>query len=133
MKDPIDRLAQLSPRTRLAFLRRHPELRAAAVVDELYARVVRLARVDARRTARLAAAGRARRIFERHGIALGLARLDSNVGNILSRQDRFEDALASYQRAYAQLSIHGEPQDVAAVLINLALCYINLHDFDKAL
>ena len=29
-----------------------------------------------------------------------LARLDANVGNILYRQDRFEEALELYQRAY---------------------------------
>ena len=81
----------------------------------------------------LASARRARLIFERHGVALGLARLDSNVGNILCRQDRFDEALALYERAYEQLSVQGEPPDVAAVLSNMALCHINLNDFEKAL
>ena len=63
----------------------------------------------------------------------GSARLDSNVGNILCRQDRFDEALALYKRAYEQLSANGEPQDVAAVLSNMAVCYINLNDFEKAL
>ena len=172
MGDPIDRLAELSSaRSRTAFLRRHPELRTPAVVDELYARVVRLARTDAQRTDRLAQAATwiaerldddgsraqalratghvqfiggkykqaltrydaAAKLFRRagrdvdvartlngslqslislgqytrrsrrhgarggsstrHGIALGLARLDSNVGNILCRRDRFCEGL----------------------------------------
>ena len=42
----------------------------------------------------------AREIFERAGDRLRLARLDANVGNILYRQDRFEEALELYQRAY---------------------------------
>ena len=57
--DPIDRLARLSSaRSRTTFLRRHPELRDPAVVEELYARVVRLARTDARRIGRLAQAAK---------------------------------------------------------------------------
>ena len=53
--DPIDRLARLSSaRSRTKFLRRHPELRTPAVVEDLYARVVRLARIDAQLTDRLA-------------------------------------------------------------------------------
>src|SRR3954451_22469186 len=45
-------------------------------------------------------AERARGIFERHGDRVRLARLDANVGNILYRQDRFEEALELYHRAY---------------------------------
>ena len=81
----------------------------------------------------LAPARKARRIFERHGVSLGLARLDSNVANIMGRQDRFDEALALYERAYEQLAVNGEPQDVAAVLSNMAVCYINLNNFEKAL
>src|SRR5262245_1329382 len=47
----------------------------------------------------LAAAREARRIFERHDDRLRLARLDTNVGNILTRQNRFQEALGFYQRA----------------------------------
>jgi CHAT domain-containing protein len=210
--EPIDRLADISSaRARTTFLRRHPELRTAAVVEDLYARVVRLVGTDPVRTSRLAqaaeciagwldddgsraqalrasghvhytggkyeqalarydaavklfrrarrdvdvartlngslnsliklgrytdalaAARLARRIFERHGIALGLARLDTNVGNILCRRDRFAEGLAMFKRAHERLLALGEPQDVAAVLHNMAVCYINLNDFDKAL
>src|SRR6185436_9116494 len=81
----------------------------------------------------LAAARQARVIFEQHSVSLGLARLDSNVGNILLRQDRFGEALEHYDRAYAHLSVQGEPQDVAAVLSNMAMCQTNVSDFEKAL
>src|SRR5690242_4112931 len=43
-------------------------------------------------------ATRARTIFAAHGDRLRLARLDANMGNILYRQDRFEEALDLYQR-----------------------------------
>lgn len=81
----------------------------------------------------LAAAREARRIFERHGDLLRLARLDTNMGNILSRQNRFEEALALYERARAPLERLGEPQDVAAVLGNMAVCQMQVNQFDTAM
>ena len=80
-----------------------------------------------------ASAREARRIFERHGDVLRLARLDSNVGNIFFRRNRFAEALALYERAHQQLARVGQPQDVAAVLINIAVCCTFLNEFDKAL
>jgi CHAT domain-containing protein len=80
-----------------------------------------------------AAAREARRIFTRHGDTLRLARLDSNVGNIFFRRNRFAEALVLYERAHRQLVRVGEPQDVAAVLSNTAVCCTFLNDFDKAL
>jgi CHAT domain-containing protein len=80
----------------------------------------------------LASAQEARQIFERHGDQLRLARLDSNVGNIFMRQSRFREALDLYERAHEQLVHLGEPQDVAAVLINMATCCTNLNEFQKA-
>lgn len=67
-------------------------------------------------------AARARDIFRRTGDTLRLARLTSNMGNILFRQDRYGDALALYYDAYEQLQHCGEPRDVAAVMVNLAVC-----------
>src|SRR5262245_16742800 len=81
----------------------------------------------------LTAAREARRIFERHGDLLRLARLDTNMGNILSRQNRFEEALTLYQRARAPLERLGEPQDVAAVLGNMAVCQMHVNQFDTAM
>src|SRR5262249_9048787 len=51
-----------------------------------------------------AAAEEARRIFAKHDDRLLIARLDINVGNILFRQGRFEEALARYRQAYSELS-----------------------------
>ena len=47
-----------------------------------------------------AAAERAREIFTRLGETRRIASLDNNVGNILHRQDRFEEAIAHYERAH---------------------------------
>jgi len=75
----------------------------------------------------------AREIFLKLGDRLRLARLDSNMGNILYRQDRFEEALKYYQRAFEEFRRHSEPQDVAITLRNMAVCFISLGDFTKAL
>jgi CHAT domain-containing protein/Tfp pilus assembly protein PilF len=209
----LDQLgSQSSRRALMTFLRHRPELWDPAVVDGLYERVVRVARVDLRQAERLAEAatwladklrddrcraqslravghvalfrghhsqaleryeealklfralgrdvdvgrtlsggllqcvlslGRydeafalaqeARQIFERHGDRLRLARLDSNVGNIFFRQNRFQEARPLYARAYEQLVQVGGPQDVGPALINLAVCAICLNEFDNAL
>jgi CHAT domain-containing protein len=81
----------------------------------------------------LTAAREARRIFERYGDPLRLARLDGTMGNILARQNRFPEALVFYQRARETLMNVGEPRDVAAVLSNLAVCYMSLNEFDTAM
>lgn len=78
-------------------------------------------------------ARQARRIFERAGDRLRLARLDANFANVLYRQDRFEEALALYRRAYRTLVKAGAPNDVAIALRNLAVCLISLNLFDQAL
>ena len=207
----IDRLANARDRrARERLLRRHEELRTAEVVEQLYNRVVQVARIDLKRAdglvhaatwiaealgddgcraqslraaghmqvvrgryrealdyydraltlfrqlerdvdvgrtlngalvsfislgryeEALASAHEARGIFERHGNLLGLARLDSNVGNIRYRQDRFDDAITLYCRAYERLAELGEPQDIAAALGNMAVTYTRLNDFQKA-
>jgi CHAT domain-containing protein len=62
-----------------------------------------------------------------------LARLEINVGNIYHRQDRFEEALACYQRAREGLPPQQDPEGIAAVFSNMAICYISLNAFPKAL
>jgi tetratricopeptide (TPR) repeat protein len=47
-----------------------------------------------------AAAREARKIFTKQGNRWRVARLDLNLGNILDRRDRFEDALECYKRAH---------------------------------
>ena len=78
-------------------------------------------------------ASRRAQIFERLGDRLRLARLDANMGNILYRQDRFEEALELYLRAYDAFLEIGEPQDIAISLKNTATCQISLNDFREAL
>ncbi len=75
----------------------------------------------------------ARKIFQRIGDKVRLERLESNIGNILYRQDRFEEALETYQRALEGLGRLGEPQDVAITLRNIAVCHISLSNFELAL
>ncbi|MBZ5523292.1 MAG: CHAT domain-containing protein [Acidobacteriia bacterium] len=75
---------------------------------------------------------KARAIFQARGDQLRLGRLDINMGNVLYRQDRFQEALEYYERAYQGLLIHGEPLDIALILRNMEVCYISLNDFEKA-
>src|SRR6266849_4576169 len=78
-------------------------------------------------------AEKAREIFTREGQQLRLARLEINVGNIFHRQDRFEEALTRYERAYEALTPHQDAEGVAVVLSNMAMCLISLNDFPRAL
>jgi CHAT domain-containing protein len=81
----------------------------------------------------LAASERAREIFMRLGENRRLASLDNNVGNIFHRQDRFAEALAYYERAYAALSDAEDWEHVAVTLHNMAMCLISLNDFPRSL
>lgn len=80
----------------------------------------------------LAWAASAREVFASDGDTLRLARLESNVGNILYRRDDFEGARTHYERALAAFRDGGEAQDMAIALRNLAVCHIILHDFERA-
>ena len=64
---------------------------------------------------------------------LRLARLGTNLGNVLYRQDRLDEAQAQYAAALVAFRAAGTPQDVAIALRNLAVCQISRHDFDEAL
>jgi CHAT domain-containing protein len=81
----------------------------------------------------LAAAARAKEIFERRGELVRLARLETNVGNVYHRQDRFEEALACYERAYEQFLALKYEEGLGLVLGNMAMCLITLNDFERAL
>ncbi len=80
-----------------------------------------------------AASERARQIFTDLGEERRLASLDNNVGNIFHRQDRFDEALAHYERAYKALSALEDWEHVAVTLHNMAMCLINLNDFPRSL
>jgi tetratricopeptide (TPR) repeat protein len=75
---------------------------------------------------------KARKIFKEQGDQLRLARLDANLGNILHRQDRFEEALVLYRRAELSLQRFDATDDLAIVLNNIAVCHISLHEFHSA-
>jgi CHAT domain-containing protein len=81
----------------------------------------------------LAAANRAREIFEALGDDRRLARLDINVANILHRQDRLVEALDAYERAYTRLLPYQDTEAIGVALHNQAVCLIVLNDFDRAL
>jgi len=78
-------------------------------------------------------AERARDIFTRLNDAWRLARLEINVGNIYHRQDRFEESIAHYERAYIGLMPYKDSEAMAAIFSNLAMCLINLNDFARSL
>src|SRR6267143_1441036 len=79
------------------------------------------------------AADRAREIFARLNDTWRLALLEINVGNIYHRQDRFEESIAHYERAYASLLPYKDTEGIAVVLSNMAVCLISLNDFPRAL
>jgi CHAT domain-containing protein len=72
-------------------------------------------------------------IFNRMGEGKRLAFLENNVGNIFHRQDRFEEALLHYERAYQALADYQEWEHEAVALSNMAMCLIGLNDFSRSL
>jgi CHAT domain-containing protein len=83
----------------------------------------------------LAAAQEARSIFEEQGDQWRLARVKLNLGNIYDRQDRVEDALKCYEEAYEYFSLRAEQdqEGLAAALHNMAVSYVRLNDFRRAM
>lgn len=79
------------------------------------------------------AAQAAKVIFERLGDKQRLGHLEINVGNIYHRQDRFEEGLACYERAYEMLLPFRDSEGLAVALYNMAVCLITLNDFPRAL
>src|SRR4029077_6816366 len=80
-----------------------------------------------------AATESAREIFTALGETRRIAILDNNVGNILHRQDRFEEAIRHYERAYLTFSDFQDWEHVAMTLSNIAMCSISLNDFARSL
>lgn len=79
------------------------------------------------------AAAEARAIFNELGETLRIARLEINVANIYHRQNRFSEALDTYELAYAKLLPHSDIEGVAVALHNVGVCRIALDDFEGAL
>ncbi|MFZ0703258.1 MAG: CHAT domain-containing protein [Candidatus Acidiferrales bacterium] len=80
-----------------------------------------------------AAAGDAKAILERLEDKQRLGHLEINVGNIYHRQDRFEEGLACYERAYETLLPLRDAEGLAVALYNMSVCLITLNDFPRAL
>jgi CHAT domain-containing protein len=78
-------------------------------------------------------AASAKAILQRLGDQQRLGHLEINVGNIYHRQDRFEDGLACYERAYEMLLPIRDSEGLAVALYNMAVCLISLNDFPRAL
>ena len=113
--DPIDRLASLSSaRSRTTFMRRHPELRAPSVVEDLYARIVRLTGTDARRTHRLAQA--ATWLADRLDDDGSRAQALRATGHVHYIGGRYKQALARYDAAAKLFRRAGRDVDVARTL-----------------
>ncbi len=75
----------------------------------------------------------AREIFQSRDDHVRLASLDLNVGMILFRQDRWEEAAARYQAAYEVFRRLGETEYVAMSLRNMAVCHQSLNNYRQAL
>jgi CHAT domain-containing protein len=78
-------------------------------------------------------ARRAQKIFRKLKDERRLARLENNIGNIYHRQDRFEEALTHYLRAYQQLLPHADIEELTISLNNMSMCLISMNDFAQAL
>ena len=78
-------------------------------------------------------AAKARQIFSALGDDWRRARLELNIANILHRQDRFAEALTTYERVYAELLPYKDAEGLSVALHNIAVCLIMLNGFDRAL
>ncbi len=78
-------------------------------------------------------AERAQKIFRELHDQRRLARLENNIGNIYHRQDRFQEALTHYERAYRQLLPHADSEELIISLNNMSMCLISLNNFAQAL
>ncbi|MBI4907486.1 MAG: CHAT domain-containing protein [Acidobacteria bacterium] len=80
----------------------------------------------------LESANAARQIFTGQNDTMRLARLEINVANIYHRQERYQEAITSYERAHRQLEKEGDIEAVGVALHNMAACLISLNEFDRA-
>jgi CHAT domain-containing protein len=131
--DPlIDRLAEFSTaRLRAAFLLRHRELWDAAVVDALYLRIVRVARVDLQRADRLARA--ARWLADKLDDAGCLAQSLRASGHVRFLRGKYAAALEDYQAAAQLFRQAGRDVDVARTLNGALQSLILLGRYEEAL
>ncbi len=75
----------------------------------------------------------AKRLFDKWGDKLRIAYVEINHGNIYHRQDRFEEALSFYTRAYRGFVALREVEGIAVASTNISSCLVCLNDFKRAL
>lgn len=131
--DPLlDQLSEFSnARLRTSFLQRHRELWQAAVVDNLYARIVRVARVDLQRADRLARA--ARWVAEKLDDAGSLAQSLRASGHVSFLRGKYDAALQDYEAAARLFRDAGREVDLARTLNGALQSLISLGRYDDAL
>jgi tetratricopeptide (TPR) repeat protein len=128
----IDQLADLATsRARTGFLRRHPPLWDPGVVDDLYAKVVRLARSDVPRADRLARAATwvAERL-EDDGCRAQSLRATGHVRHI---RGKYKEALEHYNVAVKLFRRAGREVDVARTLNGALQSLVSLGKYEEAL
>jgi tetratricopeptide (TPR) repeat protein len=128
----IDQLSEIgTSRARTSFLRRHRPLWDPAVVEELYARVVRLARSDLQRADRLAqAATWVAEQLEDDGSRAQSLRATGHVRHI---RGKYKEALEHYNRAVKLFRRAGREVDVARTLNGALQSLVSLGKYDEAL
>jgi CHAT domain-containing protein/tetratricopeptide (TPR) repeat protein len=72
-------------------------------------------------------------IFKILGDRRRLAHVEINVGNLYHRQDRFEEALAYYGRAYQTFLTFSDSEGIGIALYNSSVCLISTNNFPRAL
>jgi CHAT domain-containing protein len=130
--DLLDALAAIrQARARAAFLRRHQQLWDAAVVERIYARVVRLARTDLDRADGLARA--AHWIAGKLGDEACRAQSLRAIGHVHHARGEYAAALEYQQAARAAYRGLGRDVDVARTLNGALQSLICLGRYDEAL
>ena len=128
----IDELAaQPSRKAMTAFLRRHETVRDVAFVEEVYERVVRVARADRRQARRLAeaAAWLAKKLDDDGCRAQSLRAM----GHVLLVRGRYSEALERYDAALQLFRALGRDVDVGRTLSGGALqARLSLGRYDEA-
>lgn len=74
----------------------------------------------------------ARSTYESVGDPFRAARIRANVGNILHRLDRLNEALTEYEEALPVLVAHGAEADVAIVMRNYGVCLMSMMRYADA-
>jgi CHAT domain-containing protein len=128
----IDRLAEFSTaRARTSFLLRHNELWEPAVVERLYARVVRLARIDVQRTDRLAQA--AKWVAEKLEDDGSRAQSLRAIGHVRFIRGKYHEALEHYDAAAKLFRRARREVDVARTMNGALQSLISLGRYKEAL